>query len=501
MQKFKWCLSLFFLAFTVYFQGVFMNVSQAENSKSDREIRTYLSVSLPVDPARVVTINDIEMAYALSSTLVDLDDVQGIKAGLASRWSVTSDGKAIRFELSPDLKWSNGERLVAGEVKASFERAKAVYYDDLKSLFDSISSVVVPDDLTIEFKLQAGVSTLAVLNKLTEPMYGVVKVKAGNKIDLVETSGPFVLDRASPQEVILRENLHWFRRNEAMPAQVVIHPPKDNINPQTTILKDPWPNLVSSQSLMTDAVSNDLKVNHVKTWTRTLDRAFIITPCNGRFANPEGFATLRFLRDHLDRQLLTRGLTGYTVADQLYPMGYSLYDRDLKIESQDKDKHPVGNKKLKILVIPERVSPEILENFSNAIVKLFGLKPEFRSVSLNQIGSVMKAGDYDFYLGSFGVADPNYEGALSYFFETSPPPIPSGEGVENFAERNANIRKEKNDNKRIELARAMLGDVVSYGHIVPLFHFSTLVMARPELDLSQVPVTDETVSFSKVRFK
>jgi hypothetical protein len=82
-----------------------------------------------------------------------------------------------------------------------------------------------------------------------------------------------------------------------------------------------------------------------------------------------------------------------------------------------------------------------------------------------------------------------------------PAPIPSGEGAENFAERTARIRTEKDDNKRMELARAMLGDVVNYGHIVPLFHFSTIVMAKQELDLSQIPATDETVSFSKVRFK
>jgi hypothetical protein len=252
---------------------------------------------------------------------------------------------------------------------------------------------------------------------------------------------------------------------------------------------------------MTEAVLDDLKAKQVKMWTRTLDRAFIITPCNGRFANSEGFAALRFLRDHLDRSTLVHGLTGYTTADQLYPKGYSLYDRDLKIVSHGDAHHSLEKKKLKVLVIPERVSPEILENFSNAIVKLLDVKPEFVSVSLSQIGSVMKAGDYDFYLGSFGVADPNYEGALSYFFEMNPPPIPSGKGVENFAERTANIRKEKSDTKRMELARTMLGDVVSYGHIVPLFHFSTIVMARPELDLSQVPVTDETVSFSKVLFK
>jgi MarR-like DNA-binding transcriptional regulator SgrR of sgrS sRNA len=479
--------------------GTIMNTSLAESGLSNREIRTYLSISLPIDPSQVITLSDLEMSYALASTLVELDDSKRVRAGLAKSWRTLEDGQVVEFTLASDLQWANGDPLTAQEVKASFERARSTHPEDLKSLFDQLVSIDCANANTIRFHLRPHVSIVAILNKLTEPMYGVLRLGNKGRLDLSVTSGPFVVVKESREEIILRANVHWFRHDNAMPEQVVIRSPKANVNQQTVILDDPWPNLIASQSLMEDSIRSRLELQHFSIWTRALDRALILTPYNGRLANAEGFALLRYLRDRLDHKAIGLGLGGFTLADQFFPKGYSLHCNELKLVKEDRI--PKLKRRLKILAAPERVPQKVLDNFSKAVEAILGEKPEYRLVPVNLIASSTKDGDYDLFFGSFGVGDPNYEGDLSYYFELTPPPIPPGTGIENFTERTVNIRKVKDDSKRLELAREMLGDVVSYGHILPLFHYSTIVMARPELDLSQIPATEESVSFSKVRFK
>ena len=39
------------------------------------------------------------------------------------------------------------------------------------------------------------------------------------------------------------------------------------------------------------------------------------------------------------------------------------------------------------------------------------------------------------------------------------------------------------------------------GHVLPLFHFSSLAIAKPGVNISKIPNSDETVLFSKVRMR
>jgi hypothetical protein len=49
--------------------------------------------------------------------------------------------------------------------------------------------------------------------------------------------------------------------------------------------------------------------------------------------------------------------------------------------------------------------------------------------------------------------------------------------------------------------RRVFTEATNAGCVLPLFHFSSIVIARDGIDLSGVPTTDETVAFAKIRFK
>jgi len=88
---------------------------------------------------------------------------------------------------------------------------------------------------------------------------------------------------------------------------------------------------------------------------------------------------------------------------------------------------------------------------------------------------------------------------MSFYFENDFRIIP--ELGEPYLKRLDAARKISDENKRVDAMRNILTDATYKGHIVPLFHLSTMGIARQEIDLSQVPLTDESVTLSKIRFR
>lgn len=88
---------------------------------------------------------------------------------------------------------------------------------------------------------------------------------------------------------------------------------------------------------------------------------------------------------------------------------------------------------------------------------------------------------------------------MSFYFKGENPVIPSGD--ERFVTRLDAARKEQDPRKKLEQMRAIVVDAVCKGHILPLFHLSTVGLAREELDLSSITASDESVTLSKIRFR
>src|SRR6185437_14934010 len=70
-------------------------------------IKTYMSFAYPVDPAKIKTLVDMDISYALSSTLVDWSESRSLTEGLAVPLE-SSNEKEIVLRLKPEAKWSDG---------------------------------------------------------------------------------------------------------------------------------------------------------------------------------------------------------------------------------------------------------------------------------------------------------------------------------------------------------------------------------------------------------
>jgi MarR-like DNA-binding transcriptional regulator SgrR of sgrS sRNA len=464
-------------------------------------IKTYMSFGIPVDPANIKTLVDLDLSYALAGTLVDWSDSRTLKEGLAHPTDGPNE-KEIIFTLRPGAKWSDGSKITAEQVVRSFARAKKVYGEDLKSLFEMIEAIETKDTNSVLFRLNRPVGNSQIHHKLTEPMYGIIYVGDAGKIELSKSSGPFSLQAQSPTELVLAANPYWYGKESKMAGTVVIRQPKPHsTGDHDGFAGDSWPNIVASSSLMPKELERSYEKEHFSRWNRNLDRIFFFAP-SMNLTTSDGRQLFQVLNRSLDRAALLKGLSGYRLSQQFFPPGYIIYDDEFQVkEAVAQIPAQFRIRPLELLAAEGRVGVSLQQNISVSLEALTGHKPHFTIVPLREINKARSAVKHDIFVGSLAVNDPNVEGAVSFFFSQTPPMIPNSGALDgDFISRIIAARGMEESRRNTEYRR-VFSQSVQDGCILPLFHFSSIVVARDGIDLSSVPTSDDTVAFSKVRFK
>lgn len=464
-----------------------------------KTIKTYMSFGLPIDPANIRTLTDLDLSYALGASLVDWTESRALSPGLAESWDFPSD-KEVAFHLRTNAKWSDGAPITADQVIKCLDRAKKVR-PELKILFDIVESIKAPDAKTVAFKLKIPVATSGIVKKLTEPMYGLTFVKPDGDLDLTKTAGPFFLKAASDKELTLVVNKHWWGYVPSMADEVVIRQPRSGDAAEGAVF-DEWVNLVGSSSISEAAIDKRYGANSYAVWHRQLDRTFFFS-ASPKLDGATGRSLLKALSQKLSRQTLTKGLSGYRLTPQFFPSGYVLFDPEFQEQKDGTEIPPEFKKKpLEVLIAEGRISETLKKNLAASLQEATGHAPRFISVPLKEFDAARSAGNYDLMATALPVNDPNIEGALSFFFGLTPSIIPNaGSGNLNFKERIEKAQRLENVDTRHREYRQVFTDATHSGCVLPLFHYSTIVVAREGIDLSGVPSTDETVAFAKVQFK
>jgi len=75
-----------------------------------------------LDPHRPISAADMDIVNDLFEGLTAVDARGEVVPACAARWSISGDGLEYRFELRPDLRWSDGAPLTAMDVVASLQR-------------------------------------------------------------------------------------------------------------------------------------------------------------------------------------------------------------------------------------------------------------------------------------------------------------------------------------------------------------------------------------------
>ncbi len=122
-----------------------------------------------LDPQRARSVESQNILRDLCEGLTTLDKNAAVAPGVATAWSRSPDGMSYKFQLRPDARWSNGDRVVAADFVAALRRlvdpATASGYaqviDVIANATDIIAGkkppetlgVTAPDDATVVVQL------------------------------------------------------------------------------------------------------------------------------------------------------------------------------------------------------------------------------------------------------------------------------------------------------------------------------------------------------------
>jgi ABC-type oligopeptide transport system substrate-binding subunit/class 3 adenylate cyclase len=183
-----------------------------------------------LDPALLDTVGDEQIVQDLFEGLVEIDAELNVVPALARRWHVLEGGLRYRFELRPDLRWSDGAPLTAHDFVFAWRRnldpATGAGVADLLSVIAGAEAVLqgapgemigvraLRDDL-LEVELAAPVAYLLYL--LADPIafpqpahaYRERGAECFSPAQLV-CNGPYIVaEWRAGEEVVLVRNRHY----------------------------------------------------------------------------------------------------------------------------------------------------------------------------------------------------------------------------------------------------------------------------------------------------
>jgi len=171
------------------------------------------------------------MLFSIYEALIKRDHIGTFKPGLAESWSVSSDAKTWVFNLRPGVSFHNGEKLVAEDVCATFNRFRDPSMEGeagTKGVYPSYFEKTVasaPDDYRVKIELETPMSDL--LDVLIEMPIAPRKHLDTIAEDLTGT-GPYMYEERSENHLVIVSNddywggkapyqtVNWFKEEDPL---------------------------------------------------------------------------------------------------------------------------------------------------------------------------------------------------------------------------------------------------------------------------------------------
>lgn len=185
-----------------------------------------LGLSEPVEkiePASIQNHSQKLVASAIYEGLVYYDEAkQSVQPRLARKWKYSPDGRAITIELRKDVEFSNGKKLTAQDVKASFEYNIATSADwnntclylpivgskeKINGKAMEITGIQVLDKHSLKITLHQ--PHAAFMASLSNPVFWVMDLESG--LTPPAGTGPYMLKEKSANSLQLLRNDHYYR--------------------------------------------------------------------------------------------------------------------------------------------------------------------------------------------------------------------------------------------------------------------------------------------------
>ncbi len=293
-----------------------------------------------LDPALVTTHQEKLAASTIYEGLVRYDESTGtVRPNLAQDWKISSDGKEISITLKRNVRFHNGKRLEASDVKDSWELSFDKTKWDRKWLFSPIAGskerlngkakelagVRVVDEDTLKITLDR--PDAAFVSSLTNPVFWIRDTEDRGQV--LAGTGPFKFQELANGKVTVTR-YDRYHRGRAKLGEIQFISYSD--------VEKAWADYTAKKLDYLDEVPL-AKVKEIRTSTY-YHGLFTVKPVQAIYAlgfnvNREPFADNHYLRRALnyavDRQTIIDNINGGLGVPMkgAYPMGLAGYDRGM----------------------------------------------------------------------------------------------------------------------------------------------------------------------------
>lgn len=162
----------------------------------------YVPTTFPRDVIEVNQFAEHAILGQILEPLVDADRFGNMTPGLAESWTVSKDGKTLKFKLMKGRTFSNGRIITAKDVVYSISRHLKNQKSQSNNFINSIDSIKAESDLDLVISLKE--ANVAILKALTRDHLGVLP--EGWSFDQ-RSDEPFI---GSAPYRLVRERGNWF---------------------------------------------------------------------------------------------------------------------------------------------------------------------------------------------------------------------------------------------------------------------------------------------------
>jgi peptide/nickel transport system substrate-binding protein len=186
------------------------------------------------DPILTIQNADIWVMDNMNAGLVRVTkDGLGLEPDLAKEWAISDDAKTYTFKLRDGIKFGDGSRVTASDVKFSLERLRDRQDSVMASMYGIVAAIETPDDATVVIHLNEPsapfLSTLAMFAASVVPEKAV-KAEGENFGTKPVGAGAFKLDewRRGDRVILVRNHDYWEDSRVKLDGVEWVYIPNDN---------------------------------------------------------------------------------------------------------------------------------------------------------------------------------------------------------------------------------------------------------------------------------